>query len=729
MGAPSGFEQFYVYRAPSYVPAGSRPALPIPPETIRARPEFAEATLDRLPEAEALVAALLRNGFAVLDEVPPGPGTDDIGMAYWFVTTRHLPVYVTVDSMLHLYHLVFDGLLSALETEQLAPLLGRLLAALRDRAAQDAAQGDVVGRAAARNLAFLETALRLVDPSAALAPASREAVEKDLAAIERHAGSTRSAVFGYEEDWTQYAPRGHYTRSAALARYFRAMMWLGRMGFLARADDDPEPRGIVPREDARLFAAQSALFSAWLREVQVDGTAAVHAWSRVYRTTAFFAGFADDVTPTEVSAAAERVFGEIWTPSQLEDQAKLDELRLHIAAIRLPRLYVGKEGAPPPVVPPGASPPAALEAMLAATAGMRFLGQRYAPDAEAMMRLTWPLVGRHAGQGTPFTLVRTSDGPVRGFARGLDVMALLGAPRARPILDEAGDTAYERFDEAFAEASAAFPPAGDARWHANVYWAWLEALRETVAPAAPPNQAFQTTGAWTDRLTAGALASWAALRRDTILYVKQPSTAKAAGERPTPPPGFVDPYPEAFARLQALGRMTRVALRDMRLLPDESPATEVLVEFESLLEGLAAVATAEVEDRAPDAAATALLEGFALRCRDLLGRIAGMSLGPAGEAAPAADLRTTLVADVMTNGEAQEVLEEGSGRLGLLIAVVRTPGGSDLFLAAGPVLTYYEFRSPIGGRLTDERWREMLASGAPPQRPSWTCSFRVGCGP
>ncbi len=42
------------------------------------------------------------------------------------------------------------------------------------------------------------------------------------------------------EDYRQYNPRGHYTRSEDLKMYFKAMMWYGRLTF--RLNDDFETR-------------------------------------------------------------------------------------------------------------------------------------------------------------------------------------------------------------------------------------------------------------------------------------------------------------------------------------------------------------------------------------------------------------------------------------------------------------------------------------------------------
>ncbi|MBP5792523.1 MAG: DUF3160 domain-containing protein, partial [Spirochaetaceae bacterium] len=41
----------------------------------------------------------------------------------------------------------------------------------------------------------------------------------------------------YTEDYSQYKPRGHYTKNERLKAYFRTMMWFGRINFCL-ADPD-----------------------------------------------------------------------------------------------------------------------------------------------------------------------------------------------------------------------------------------------------------------------------------------------------------------------------------------------------------------------------------------------------------------------------------------------------------------------------------------------------------
>jgi len=63
-------------------------------------------------------------------------------------------------------------------------------------------------------------------------------------------------------------------------------------------------------------------------------------------------------------------------------------------------------------------------------------------------------------------------------------------------------------------------------------------------------------------------------------------------------------------------------------------------------------------------------------------------------------LMTTLVADVHTHTAEGKVLEEAVGHVDLIIVACPSPDGS-ILLAAGPVLSYYEFKHPMSDRLTD----------------------------
>ena len=727
-----GFGRFYRYEAPRYEFAAEAPSLPVPLEGI----DFPEALARRYGLDEAAREVLSRNGFVVT--AGPGTATDRLPDVYEDVRGLGVPVFVTADTALHLYHLVFDALLMTIEERHLVPALVEMVDALRAQAlAVPVRDLDAMAEAAWDVLAVCHVVRRLLDDDAEVDPAVAERVAQEVRLIEDREGFRESPVFVFEEDYTQYVPRGHYTRTATLARYFKAMMWIGRMSFLLKARGDPAPGGLVPVERARRLATAAALIAAWLPEAPVrDGTAR-DLWDRIYDVTAFFAGFSDDLTPVEVLPIAAEVLGR--GRGALGDPETVDRMRAAMAALRSPRIYSGTGGGALAVDLDEAGDPDAWLEGVAATVGVRLMGQRYTPDADVMGRLVFPVVGAPSvpiGGAGPFTLVLTQQGPTRGFSRGLDVMALLGAPTARPILDRLADSAYHGYDEALAAACDAFPPASDPLWHSTLYWSWLEVLRDYVRPRARPSQGFETSAAWHDRTLTAALASWAQLRHDTILYVKQPYVMMTTSARPEPPPppppqGLVEPHPEFFARLAALNDMTLRGLDELGVLPES--AADTLRRFGDVLGRLRDLAIKEIEDRPLDEADNAFLDAFAATCRDLLDRIAALNVPPPdprrdeppGESA--VDTRTSRVADVMTNPEAGTVLEEGTGRVDALTVVFRAPGRGDLMIGVGPVLTYYEFRWPMTDRLTDEKWREILGSAEPPPRPPWICSFRSPC--
>ncbi len=86
----------------------------------------------------------------------------------------------------------------------------------------------------------------------------------------------------------------------------------------------------------------------------------------------------------------------------------------------------------------------------------------------------------------------------------------------------------------------------------------------------------------------------------------------------------------------------------------------------------------------------------------------------------AADEDAAVIADIMRGIDPplDQVLEIGTGFVDRIYVIVPDDGGGHN-VASGGVYSYYEFPWPTSDRLTDERWREMLAAGDAPPRPAW----------
>ena len=664
------------------------------------------AAVDQRIDLDSVVPLLEQNGLAVMeyDFRAADCNGDDIVKPYTYLRKMDVPLFVTSDTVLHLYHIQFDETLKDIEEREFFDDIRDLTGALLDEAMvlYDQCTGDLQ-ETARRNVAYLTVAQKLIDPEADVPQIVADDVASELAKIDAHAGFAPSDIFIYREDYSQYVPRGHYTRSEQLKRYFRTLMWYGRMAFLLKGAENWGPAGeaLISTYDARIQTMQAVLLARSIEHVQVGQRTGGEIWDRIYAVTAFYVGLADDLTPYEYMGAVDKVFGNDFVPTDLLDGEDTFLLKAELALLRSPKIFGGTGNAM--VIPPVT--PEALNDLLEKTKGMRFMGQRFIPDSYMFQHLVFPAVLDYTGSSTPepFTYGFTGVRGARCYPRGLDVMVVLGSPRAHSILLEEGDMDYIDYDLRRSELEAEFDAFDIETWNRNLYWGWLYSLKGLIGEFPEGYPSFMRTEAWQKKELNAALASWTELRHDTILYAKQSYTPV---ETSVPPEvtGYVEPVPEFYGRLLALSRMTREGLTDLDALSEQ--AEERLANLENILSRLIEIAEKELRNEM-------LADEDYDYIRAFGDTLEGAVLGVEGQG-----LNTILVADVHTHTVEGKVLEEGVGYVDLIIVACPLPGGG-IFLAAGPVLSYYEFKYPMDNRLTDEAWRDLLDSPESPDRPAW----------
>ena len=652
---------------------------------------------------------LQHNGFVVVD----GGAVSDISLPYRQVQQAGLPIFVTSDTLLHLYHVQFGQLLKEIEEEVFYENVTALSLAMAERAAlQYQAFGNAtLKEAARRNLAFFAVAARLLD--AGRVPSSvADMVTAELDSIAAHDGYHRSAIFGYEEDYSQYVPRGHYTSSERLERYFRALMWYGRMAFLLKGGTPygPAQPYLVSERNATIATMQAALVATGLPQVEVGDGTGWDVWQRVYAVTSFFVGTADDLTPNDYMRCLNETYGDRFNASMLANASMIRQFKGCLAQLPGPRIYGGTGRCE--IAPPFTREK--LDGALAKTAGLRFMGQRFVPDSYMFQQLVSPEVGMYTGsldgnESTwPFTVGMTMAGPARCFPRGLDVMAVLGSQRAEDILHSDGDTAYagdnRSYDGQLMMLRDTFDGFNVSEWNRNLYWSWLYALQPLLQEYGDGYPSFMQTRAWQDKQLNAALASWTQLRHDTILYAKQSNTFVTTGMPSAE--GYVEPAPRLYARLQSLVNMTRQGLDAFGLLDGEGETR--LDALHGMLGRLFDLAKKELEGTPFDSADKQFLGSFV---RSLNRTVDGVN---------ERGRRLPMVADVHTDGNTGQCLEEAVGYADVVIVAYMLPDGT-IMAGAGPMYSYYEFKQPVAERLTDEGWLDMLEQ--PPARPEWTSSF------
>jgi hypothetical protein len=588
--------------------------------------------------------------------------------------------------------------------------LEALNAAMLAAAEADYASTDgPVQQAAWQNLAYFAVATKLLTPKADVPEPVRDMVAEELALIDAHEGFAISPIFDryraddlphdckyrFCEDYSQYVPRGHYTRNEDFERYFRAMMWYGRMSFHLGNSYDPE----VGRRET-----QSALLIVrGLYTVEAGDELALDVWDRIYEPTAFFVGTADDLTVYDYAAIANEVYGGLPDVHALVDEAKLEAF-----------VEAAKELRPPAIVGGFVTDQQDAEEM---TMGFRFMGQRFIPDSYMFQQLVYNKVeGLYQGSGEPFTMSPSAAGPIRGFPRGLDVPAVLGSQRALAILTADDDTNYDGYDGQLAGLQDEFAALPASQWTENLYWNWLYTLRPLLDEKGEGYPYFMQSPAWVDKDLHAWLGSWTELRHDTILYAKQSYTivGETAIEVPEPARGYVEPQPEVYARLAALTAQMQAGLGNRGLLNDEMAGK--LAQMEQLLLSLKAISEKELRGENLTENEYTLIRHIG----DTLEGLTTFSEEVEGEITSEADERMALVADVHTDPNTGKVLEEGVGDAFHIYVVVMVEG--ELVVADGGVFSYYEFKQPMSDRLTDEAWQEMSPK---PDQPLWTGSFII----
>jgi hypothetical protein len=644
------------------------------------------AGMEDIELSEAQLALLSQNGFVVAS--PVTGKWQEFYQIYESGRYYGMPNFITTDSVYHVYHLLFDKMLRDLETtyftSDLRSLTTAMLAATSNQ--WETLGGSPLEEPALRNVAYFGVADRLLGLSDPIPAEAQSFVDAELALITATSGAAISPLWDRPdlpgdkkliEDYSQYIPRGHYTRTEELKTYFRAMMWYGRLTF--RLFDDFETR--------RALLLTQVIRSA----IASDGTPALTLWQDIYEPTVFIVGKADDLGFYEYGALSDRIFGTSPDPLDFADESLFASFKEASASL------------PPPQI--NSMWVWIWQDQETVTKGFRFMGQRFTLDEYVFGQLIWRRVG-------------TESDP-RGLPKGLDFFAAMGSEEAYDILDGMGETQFTNFDTQMTKVKTEVAALGLDSWTQNLYWSWLYSFQPLIEPKGTSYPPFMQTQAWVRKELQTALGSWTELKHDTILYAKQVMAEMGGGGGDVPPHGYVEPNPEAYARLLSLAQMTYQGLETRSLLTDLMRTqlgnlVEELQFLQSVSERELAGEPLTDEEYWHIAYWGGVLEQFTLAAADTEGE---------GSRTILEDQKAALVADVATGTNdllSLVVLEEAIGQPTEIFVILPD---SPWRIAVGAVFSYYEFTVPPSERMTDETWQAMLEAGINPLQPDWTELF------
>ena len=611
-----------------------------------------------------LCQQLARDGFAIV------PAThNQLFHIYEQNDYSNFPSFVTTDLFLQLYHLYFDCMLRELEEHALDSLMIDFTYDMYINMHAQAMKGEtpLLRQLSHHNAVYFSIAYELLTGKPIGHPDEREEAEKEVAKVMKSENAFSDFIGEYQEvefPYSLFRPRGHYTRSEQLQRYFRGMMWLQSVPF-----------GLDSPEQVQLAAVMADELN---RHEPVQRT-----YQRVNQLMNYLMGQPDNLSIPQVQAELQKAGKPL--AELLESEADMARLKsaLNVIAEQQTRIRPKYE--------------------YTSHNKVCLMPQRYQPDAEVLQEM----------------VDYDSKPTTRPTPKGLDFFAAMGVSAAEQILKEEG----QKWKDFGSQLTKMKQRMGEIDWQETIATMWMQALK-TVNDKDGQVPYFMATPEWELKNLNASLGSWAELKHDAILYAKQPMGAECGGGGVPDPvvQGYVEPNVGFWKKAIELLENTSKLLKDQRMMTEKvDNATERIGETARFLlrvsekELAGQPLTDEELDQLKCVGAT--FENISL---DLVRQPDQYLMG--WDDVQGTDRKVALVADVYTanadNNPDKSILYEAIGAADEIYVVVEV--GGYLYLMRGAVLSYREFTQPLGQqRLTDEEWQQELEKNPRKGVPGW----------
>ncbi|WP_270563884.1 DUF3160 domain-containing protein [Bacteroides finegoldii] len=593
---------------------------------------------------------------------------------------RQVPNFITTDLYLQAFHMYFSYILKSLEKQHIIPTLEMLChsfnAACIKLAEQteDESLKDMAEHAAT----FYAIPYYLLTNKTLTVPSKYETeYQEEIEHINKQEDNF-SDFLSYKDAYFPYSlfkPRGHYTREPQLQAYFKAMMWLQTACF-CREQQEQLKRSIF----------QAAVLCTYK---SID-TPLIKLYQHIYTPLTFLMGEADNLSIFDIARILEKNnaihIEDALTAGQIEkvNQA-LIELAKHKNNIK-PQIEITCRDK------------------------INFMPQRYLSDNEVIQKL-----------------VDVNPNSQRAYPKGLDVFATFGTGTAESLLIDfyKEPNNWSEYSKELQQLKDKFKTSKSTQL--SVYELWMKSLL-TMQQTDKNNPGFMQTPEWGYKNLNTALASWAELKHDAILYGEQPMAAECGGAGPPDPivVGYVEPNLPFWRKMENILQATRLILQQNDCMTDDLKGkTDQLNDYVTFLiqvteKELRGEKLTEPEYRTLEYMGSSI-EYFTLSVVDPDLHLDDWSLvqGPDKSIAIVAGIYTRNIRGCNKNG----ILHIATGNANNIYVVVEIEG--NLYLTRGATFSYYEFVQPLGTRLTDEEWQKMLEEKKAPAVPEWMKSILI----
>ncbi len=452
---------------------------------------------------------IAENGFVVTERME----VDNFIKGYYNVFVHDLPVYISADLFNHALFFSTTDLMQIVEEEVISTDVSSLLNTMREEIPnlQDKSQ-EISYQNALRDLdAIFCVALNLfADDSTRNVPHIQEDYEvtrgiSHLIIESIHAEHTRpedfvkdivlpSGLMFHKVDLSQYKPRGHY-QSEELKKYFKAMMWIGRLFFN------------IPDKEEQVEQLKSSIIMSGLigdltkkEEIRVK-------YDKIDAFLEFYISEQNNLTVEDVQIAYSKL--NVSNIAEIIEKDLLWQYCIEMKStgrgVQLYNTQVASSG----------------------TTSQYFslLGQRPTVDAFVFGNVVY-----------------SATSEPRMLPDALDILFALGNDAAIHLLEE--EIEGYKYQSNLASCRYVIDHKSPESWETSMYNLWIQALRSLN----PPKQRealpkFMQAAAWQHKNMNTQLASWAELRHLTVLYVKQSYSGQPICDFPY---FFIEPRPEYF---------------------------------------------------------------------------------------------------------------------------------------------------------------------------------------
>ncbi len=606
---------------------------------------------------DTLMRAFSKNGFGIV-----ATKHEQLFHVYDKNVYDCIPPYITTDLFLQLLHMHYSNLMKKLETTMLYAKYEKILKSNRDYSLQIVNQysnNELLSVAGGFAATYFAIAHHLFTGESQSVPEDyRTMYNTELRKIDSHSDMGSLFLDYALFDYTQLVPRGHYTHTDELTRYFKGVKWLLTAPFIISTD-----QGL----SAAIVAAYTLRNSG------------IQEYTEIESLLNFLTGKPDNLSLYDLVNLLE------------SDYQNSDMLSL-ITPLRLKEIRTKLLSKEYEKISTCAVSKVADEELMKKR--LYFMSSRYTFDAEILQRLVHCLAPE----------------PKRPFPKGLDVYAVLKNKKAESILlkEYKDQNAWLQYKDTLSVLQNQFSTFNG--WNENAYNQRM-AVFTSLFHKEKSYPYFMHLDAWNTRTLITALAGWTQLKHEVVLYAKQP-TAAQCGEGGIPPPmlvAYVEPNIDFWKKVNELIEASSKTLSSLKM--ETAEIAFIHKEISELASFLLTISEKELTRKA-------ITEEEYDKMAYIGGQIESITLTIMDTDHFERDdpeRQIGIITDVFTNN--QTCLQEAVGYGNEIYVVVEINGL--LYLTRGAVLSYYEFKHPSADRMTDKKWQDMLEKDEQPEMPSW----------